>query len=109
MVDELNKYFGNATKPGFCGLSWSDSVAERWSSLNKVKSRDELGLLSWNLNGRLELRGCRESLLRRWALKGFVDVGLIQEHFKKDDSPLFDLFGPAWWNLSNGAIGESRS
>ena len=108
MVDELNKYFGNATKPGFCGLSWSDSVAERWSGLNKVKSRDELGLLSWNVNGRLELRGCRESLLRRWALKGFVDVGLIQEHFKKDDSPLFDLFGPEWWNISSGAVGNTR-
>ena len=108
MVYELNKYFGKVTKPEFGGLSWPDSVAERWSGLNKVKSGDELGLLSWNVNGRLDFRGCRESLLRRWALKGFVDVGLVQEHFKKDDSPLFDLFGPEWWNISSGAVGNAR-
>ena len=65
VVCELNKYFGKVTKPEFGSLSWPDSVAERWSGLNKVKSGDELGLLSWNVNGRLELRGCRESLLRR--------------------------------------------
>ena len=34
-------------------------------------------------------------------------MGLIQEHFKKDGAELFDLFGPAWWNLSSGAVGES--
>ena len=44
--------------------------------LNKVKSKNELGMLSWKINGRLELRGCHESLLGRWALKGFMDVGL---------------------------------
>ena len=79
------------TKPG-C-LSWPQAVRERWDLLNHSKSGDELGLLSWNVNGRLDLRGCRESLLRRWALKGFVDVGLIQEHFRPADAPLFDLFG----------------
>ena len=83
-------------------------MSGRWDGLNRVKSKDELGLLSWNVNGRLKLRGCRESLLRRWALKGFVDVALIQEHFRKDDSPLFDLFGADWWNISSGAIGKVR-
>ena len=41
-------------------------------------------------------------------MKGFVDIGLIQEHFKEAGTPLFDLFGPSWWNLSSGAIGEAR-
>ena len=35
-------------------------------------------------------------------------MGLIQEHFKKNGATLFDLFGPSWWNLSSGAVGESR-
>ena len=89
-------------------LSWPQAVRERWDLLNHSKSGDELGLLSWNVNGRLDLRGCRESLLRRWALKGFVDVGLSQEHFRPADAPLFDLFGPDWWKISSGAIGKSR-
>ena len=67
VVSELKTYFGKVKNFGAVGLSWSDSVAERWGGLNKAKSRDELGLLSWNVNGRLKLRGCRESLLRRWA------------------------------------------
>ena len=83
-------------------------MAIRWDALNGVKSKDELGLLSWNVNGRLRLRGCRESLLRRWALKGFVDVGIIQEHFRGDDSSLFDLFGPEWWKISSGAVGDTK-
>ena len=87
---------------------WPDSVLERWRSLNRTKSSNELAVLSWNTNGRLNLRGCRESLLRRWSTKGFVDLGLVQEHFKKDGVPLFDLFGPTWWNLSSGAVGKSR-
>ena len=58
--------------------------------------------------GKLDLRGCRESLLKRWSMKGFVDIGLIQEHFKKSGTPLFDLFGPSWWNLSSGAVGGGR-
>ena len=52
--------------------SWPISVSERWERLHLPKSRDELALLSWNTNGRLELRGCRESLLRRWARKGLL-------------------------------------
>ena len=44
--------------------------------------------------------------MRRWARKGFVDVALIQEHFKGDNSPLFDLFGSGWWNFSTGAVGN---
>ena len=54
--------------------------------------------MSWDfypgMSNRLELRECREDLLRRWALKGFFDVASIQEHFKNDDSPIFHLFGP---------------
>ena len=88
--------------------SWPVSVAGRWKKLNVRKSPNELAVVSWNINGRLDLRGCRESLLRRWSLRGFVDVGLIQEHFKKGGTELFDLFGPAWWNLSSGAVGGSR-
>ena len=41
-------------------------------------------------------------------MKEFVDVGLIQEHFKKSGATMFDLFGPSWWNLSSGAVGESK-
>ena len=37
-----------------------------------------------------------------------MDVGLIQEHFKKDGGNLFDIFGVGWWNLSSGAVGDSR-
>ena len=99
LMSELHTYFGGISNPDFATLSWSNSVIARWDVLNIAKNKDELGILSWNVNGRLELRGCRESLLRRWALNGFVDVGLVQEHFKKDDSPLFDLFGSEWWNI----------
>ena len=108
LLSEFTKFCGKAKNLEYVGLSWSESVSERWDGLNTAKSGYELGLLSWNVNGRLELRGCRESLLRRWALKGSVDVALIQEHFRKDKSPLFDLFGPDWWNISSGAIGNCR-
>ena len=83
-------------------------MAERWKKLNGCKTPHELAVLSWNVNVRLDLRGCRESLLRRWSGQGFVDVGLIQEHFKKAGTALFNIFGPAWWNLSSGAVGESK-
>ena len=33
---------------------------------------------------------------------------MIQEHFRKDGVPIYNLFGPAWWNISSGAVGESR-
>ena len=108
IVNELGRYCGRINPSDKDILSWPLSVAERWKKLNDCKSSNELAVLSWNINGRLDLRGCRESLLRRWAVRGFVDVGLIQEHFKKDGAELFDLFGPAWWNLSSGAVGESR-
>ena len=74
--------------------------------MNSPKATDELAVLSWNTNGRLSLRGCRENLLRRWVRKGFVDVALIQEHFKDDNSPLFNLFGSEWRNFSSGAVGN---
>ena len=73
-------------------LFWPETAVRRWKNLNIPKEPYELAILSWNANGRLKLRGCREGLLRRWVLKGFVDVALIQEHFKKDGSPLFEIF-----------------
>ena len=85
--------------------SWPKSVEGRWQGVLLPKSRDELALLSWNTNGRLELRGCRESLIRCWARKGYVDLALIQETLKKNGSSLFDLFGPDWWNISSWAVG----
>ena len=107
---ELKSYFPGIGKgPSTTNFDlWPVSVAARWKKVNRNKSPNELAVLSWNTNGRLDLRGCRESLLRRWATNGFVDLGLIQEHFKKEGMPLYNLFGPAWWNLSSGAIGESR-
>lgn len=85
---------------------WPSSVAKRWKTLNQPKSYFELGLLSWNVNGRLGLRGCRESLLTRWSKRGFVDVVLVEEHFKGgDDDPLY-LFGIDWWSFSSGATSD---
>ena len=91
-------------KPSFMD-SWPKSVEGRWKRLHLPKSRNELALLSWNTNGRLDLRGCRESLIRCWARKGFVDIALIQETLKKSGSSLFDMFGPDWWNISSWAVG----
>ena len=34
-------------------------------------------------------------------------MALIQEHFKKDGSSLFDIFGSGWWNVSSGAVGKN--
>ena len=44
--------------------TWPVSVTQRWERVNLPKNGNELGLLSWNVNGRLDLRGCRESLIR---------------------------------------------
>ena len=77
-IKELSKYCGCIDISPKNLMSWPTSVANRWKNLNKRKSSEELGILSWNTNGRLNLRGCRESLLKRWSVKGFVDVGLIQ-------------------------------
>ena len=77
----------------------------RWERINLPKYGNELGCLSWNTNGRLDLRGCRQSLLRSWARRGFVDVALIQETLKEKGSVLFDLFGPDWWSVSSWAVG----
>ena len=85
--------------------SWPKSVEDRWQRIHLPKSRNELALLSWNTNGRLDLRGCRESLIRCWARKGFVDIALIQETLKKSGSSLFDMFGPDWRNISSWAVG----
>ena len=86
--------------------SWPIPVAARWDRINKPKSVKELGLLSWNTNGRLDLRGCREGLIRSWVRKGFVDIALIQETLKKKGSSLFDMFGQGWWNMSSWAVSD---
>ena len=108
VIQELTRYCGRINPSERDMETWPPSVVFRWRALNRLKLPSELGILSWNTNGRLDLRGCRESLLKRWTMKGFVDIGLIQEHFKKAGTPLFDLFGPSWWNLSSGAIGGAR-
>ena len=108
IIKELEQYCGRINPSPTQISSWPASVEVRWKILNRAKCRGELALLSWNTNGRLDFRGCRESLLRRWSSNGFVDVGLVQEHFKKEGVPLFDLFGPGWWNISSGAVGEAR-
>ena len=77
VVQEIAKYCGRVDSTTADMLSWPPSVTSQWKSLNVPKSSFELGILSWNTNGRLNLRGCRESLLRRWSMKGFVDVGVI--------------------------------
>ena len=100
VIKELSQYCGSIDPSPTNLMMWPTSVASRWKNLNKSKSSEELGILSWNTNGRLNFRGCRESLLKRWSVKGFVDIGLIQEHFRKDGAPLYNLFGPAWWNIS---------
>lgn len=76
-------------------------------SFNRIchpKHRDELALLSWNTNGRLDLRGCREGLIRSWAKKGFVNMALVQETLNKNCSSLVDMFGPDWRNISSWAV-----
>ena len=85
--------------------SWPKSVEGRWQRIHLPKGRNELALLSWNTNGRLDLRGCRESLIRCWGRKWFVDIALIQETLKKSGSTLFDMFGPDWWSISSWAVG----
>ena len=108
VIRELERYCGRINPSSGDMKTWSPSVVTRRNYLNRRKFPSELGILSWNTNGRLDFRGCRESLLKRWSMKGFVDIGLIQEHFKKAGTPLFDLFGHSWWNLSSGAIGGAR-
>ena len=103
MVDRNSTFFNPTSKDL---ASWPKPVAERWKRIHRPKDRNELALLSWNTNGRLELRGCRESLIRSWARKGFVDIALIQETLKKNGSSLFDVFGPDWWNISTWAVGS---
>ena len=85
-------------------LTWPAAVKSRWRRINIPKNRHDLGVLSWNTNGRLDLRGCREGLIRNWARKGFVDIALIQETLKKSGSSLYDVFGPDWWNISSWAV-----
>ena len=78
MVEELDGDFGRVSCSGFEPISLPQEVKLKWEYLNGRKSRRDLGFLTWNVNGRLDFRGCRESLLRRWILRGSVDVVLIQ-------------------------------
>ena len=66
MLHELRRYCGGINPSKNELYTWPASVAGRWKTLNIIhKASHELGILSWNINGRMELRGCRESLLRR--------------------------------------------
>ena len=100
-LDEMKETMPTAVQQN----SWPVSVTRRWELLNLPKNCNELGCLSWNTNGKLDLRGCREGLIRSWARKGFVDVALNQETLKKGGSSLFDLFGTDWWSVSSWAVG----
>ena len=106
LIKELNLYTTKICPSPSEVLFWPKIAVERWNYVNRPKGAEVLAVLSWNTNGRLSLRGCRENLLRRWVRKGFVDVALIQEHFKDDTSPLFNLFGSEWRNFSSGAVGN---
>ena len=75
LLQQIKSYFGLGSSPVLD--LWPVSVQKRWKELNRPKTSDELGVLSWNVNGNLDLLGCRESLLQRWSVCGFVDVGLI--------------------------------
>ena len=50
LISELTKYCGGLESPNYVDLlSWPNSVSVRWNMLNKVKTKNELGLLSWNV------------------------------------------------------------
>ena len=80
-------------------------VKLKWEYLNGRKSRRDLGFLTWNVNGRLDLRGCRESLLRRWILRGSVDVVLIQEHFQVGNTGSVNFLNKDWCHITSDAVG----
>ena len=60
VIKELAQYCGRINPSSREVASWPPSVANRWMNINKSKSSYELGILSWNVNGRLDFRGCRE-------------------------------------------------
>ena len=66
VIGQLTQFCGRVCPSIHEVKCWPASVARRWMNLNRRKSSYELGILSWNTNGRLDFRGCRESLLRRW-------------------------------------------
>ena len=50
LISELTKYCGGLESPNYVDLlSWPNSVSVRWNMLNKVKTKNELGLLSRNV------------------------------------------------------------
>ena len=77
-------------------ISWPEEVKMVWKSLNGRKSGRDTGFLTWNVNGRLDLRGCHESLLRCWVMGGSVDIVMIQEHFQKGSAGSINFLSPDW-------------
>ena len=82
IVEELDVGFDHVAFSEDKLISFPKEVKLKWKSLNERKSRRDLGFLTWNVNGRLDLRGCRESLVRQWILRGSVDLVFIQKHFQ---------------------------
>ena len=105
LMAELEKNFDTSNYTEETVLSWPVDVKLRWKSLNDRKSKQDIGFLTWNVNGRLDLRGCRESLLRRWVLGGSVDVVMIQEHFQKGSANMIGFLNPDWCHVSSNAVG----
>ena len=79
VIQELSRYCGRISPSGRDMESWPPSVVIRWKALNGLKLSFELGILSWNTNGRLDLRGCRESLLKRWFCRYWSNSGAFQK------------------------------
>ena len=107
LMGELEKFFVPIDCSGTKLISWPEDVKLRWESLNGQKYRRDLGFLTWNVNGRMDLRGCRESLLRRWVLSGPVDVVLIQEQFRAGNGTSVNFLNKDWWHISSDAVGGS--
>ena len=107
LMGELEKCFVPMDCSETKFISWPEDVKLRWESLNGRKNGQDLWLLTWNINGRMDLRGCRESLLRRWVLSGPVDVALIQEHFQAGSGTSVNFLNKDWWHVSSDAVGGS--
>ena len=106
LMEELKKCFGTIGCSVDKFISWPEEVKMVWKSLNGRKSGRDIGFLTWNVNGRLDLRGCRESLLRRWVMGGSVDIVMIQEHFQKGSTGSINFLSPDWWHVSSDAVGQ---
>ena len=105
LMAELKKWFCSIDCSENKLISWPAEVELKWKSLNVRKSERDIGVLTWNVNGRLNFRGCRESLLRRWVLGGSVDIVLIQEHFKASSATSINCLSQDWWCISSDTVG----